>query len=50
MVVEGFGVPHVHVHLVPINNPHELDSTRATPMPDDELAVIAEKIKKEIEK
>jgi histidine triad (HIT) family protein len=48
MVVEGFGVPHIHLHLVPINGPHELDSTRATPMPDGALAEIAEKIQKEI--
>jgi histidine triad (HIT) family protein len=50
IVVEGFGVPHVHVHLVPINKPHDLDSTRATAMPADELAKIAEKIKAEVEK
>jgi len=50
IVVEGFGVPHTHVHLVPINNPHELDSSRATAMPNEELAIIAEKIKKEVEK
>ncbi|HEY5221179.1 MAG TPA: HIT family protein [Candidatus Paceibacterota bacterium] len=50
MVIEGFGVPHVHVHLVPINGPHELDSSRAKPMPAEELATIAEKIKAEVEK
>jgi len=50
MVVEGFGVPHAHLHLVPINNAHELDSSRAKPMPADDLAAIAEKIKKEVEK
>jgi histidine triad (HIT) family protein len=45
LVVEGFGVPHAHVHLIPINHAHELDSSRATPMADDELAKIAQKIK-----
>jgi histidine triad (HIT) family protein len=50
MVIEGFGVPHVHLHLVPINKAHELDSTRAKPMPAEELAAIAKNIKKEIEK
>lgn len=50
MVVEGFGVPHGHVHLVPINKPHDLDSTRATSMPAEELAAIAEKIKAEVKK
>lgn len=48
MVVEGFGVPHVHLHLVPINGPHELDSNRAKAMPAEELATIAEKIRKAI--
>jgi histidine triad (HIT) family protein len=50
IVIEGFGVPHVHVHLVPITGPHELDSSRAHAMPAEELAAIAEKIKKEIAK
>jgi histidine triad (HIT) family protein len=50
MVVEGFGVPHAHLHLVPINGPHELDSGRAKAVPAEELAAIAEKIKKEIGK
>ncbi len=49
MVVEGFGVPHAHVHLIPINKQHEIDSSRAKPMGDDELATIAVKIKKEVE-
>lgn len=50
VVVEGFGVPHAHVHLIPINHAHELDSSRATSMPDDELAEIAEEIKAQINK
>src|SRR5258705_3765388 len=29
LVVEGFGVPHVHVHLVPVNQAGELNPTRA---------------------
>jgi histidine triad (HIT) family protein len=29
LVVEGFGVPHVHVHLVPVNKAGELNPTRA---------------------
>jgi histidine triad (HIT) family protein len=31
LVVEGFGVPHVHVHLVPVNKAGELNPTRAKP-------------------
>ncbi len=29
IAVEGFGVPHVHIHLVPINRGNELDPNRA---------------------
>ena len=50
IVVEGFGVPHTHVHLVPINNSHDLDSSRAKAMAAEDLAAIAEKIKAEVEK
>jgi histidine triad (HIT) family protein len=50
IVIEGFGVPHGHVHLVPINKAHDLDSSKAKPVPTDELAAIEAKIKKEVEK
>jgi histidine triad (HIT) family protein len=45
VVVEGFGVPHAHVHLIPINHAHELDSSRAKSMAEEELAEVANKIK-----
>jgi histidine triad (HIT) family protein len=48
IVVEGFGVPHAHMHLVPINKAHDLDSTRAAPMSGTELAAIGETIKQHI--
>ena len=50
MIVEGFGMPHAHLHLVPINHGHDMDSINAKPMPNDELGAVAEKIKKEVEK
>jgi histidine triad (HIT) family protein len=50
VVVEGFGVPHAHVHLIPINHAHELDSSRAREVPDEELAAVAQKIKEQIKK
>lgn len=50
MVIEGFGVPHAHLHLVPINGSGEIDSSRAHAMPAEELAAIAEKVKAEVEK
>jgi histidine triad (HIT) family protein len=41
MVVEGFGVPHVHVHLIPINEMHELNPERAKMSSKEELEKIA---------
>ncbi len=41
LAVEGFGVPHVHLHLVPINNVNELNPERATHPKIEELQKIA---------
>ena len=46
MAVEGFGVPHVHVHLVPENHGNELNPERAKPMNQEELNKLAERILK----
>ena len=48
--VEGFGVAHAHVHLVPLNGPGELNPERARAAEAGELKEMAEKIKIEIEK
>ncbi|MBI2045500.1 HIT family protein [Candidatus Pacearchaeota archaeon] len=45
LVVEGFAVPHIHVHLVPINNGNELNPERAKPSSKEELNKIASKLK-----
>jgi len=37
LVVEGFGVAHAHVHLIPINNPHELNPEKAYKASEEEL-------------
>jgi histidine triad (HIT) family protein len=37
MVVEGFSVPHVHIHLVPINEMKELNPERAKMSSKEEL-------------
>ena len=34
VVIAGLEVPHVHVHLVPIDGVHDLDFDRADPDPD----------------
>jgi len=46
IAVEGFGVPHIHVHLVPLNKGNELNPERARATHPDELKKIAEKIRK----
>ncbi len=45
VIVEGFAVPHVHVHLVPINHGGELSLSRGKPASTEELNKIAERIK-----
>jgi histidine triad (HIT) family protein len=46
MVVEGFEIPHVHVHLIPINKMNELNQCRLKPATAEELKKVAEKILK----
>lgn len=48
VIVEGFSVSHLHVHLVPINGVNELDPTRARHAAEEELAVIAASIRNEM--
>jgi len=47
LALEGFGVPHIHLHLVPINHGNELNPEKAKPMSQEELNKIAEIIKSE---
>jgi len=44
LIVEGFGVDHVHIHLIPINGPHELDPNRAKDASTEELQTMKDKI------
>lgn len=37
LAIEGFGVPHVHIHLVPVNKGNELNPLRAKKVPFKEL-------------
>lgn len=45
IAVEGFGVSHAHIHLVPVNQPEELDPHRAKAATANELSAMSEKIK-----
>jgi histidine triad (HIT) family protein len=46
LVIEGFYIPHVHLHLVPVYNMAELDPNRGKRMDFGDLLPIAEKIRK----
>ena len=45
MMIAGLEVPHVHVHLVPINGPTDLDFSNATPADQSALADAANRIR-----
>ena len=46
VMVAGLEVPHVHIHLVPIQDIHDLNFARAKPAAPEELAALADKIRK----
>lgn len=48
IIVEGFAVPHAHIHLVPINEGNELNPHNQKPASLEELTKMAEMIKAEI--
>jgi histidine triad (HIT) family protein len=49
IAVEGFSVPHVHIHLVPLYDVAELDPHRHINQNAEELAEMGEKIREAIE-
>ncbi len=50
LAVEGFGVRHVHIHLVPVNKGNELSPLRAKKMLDSELKKTQIRFSKEFKK
>ncbi|WP_186754674.1 HIT family protein [Echinicola salinicaeni] len=49
VAVIGLEVPHVHVHLVPLNSMDDINFTRPKlKLENEEMIAIAEKIKKEV--
>jgi histidine triad (HIT) family protein len=49
VIVEGFLVPHTHIHLVPIDNDQQLKhGTRQTDIPPEEFARVAASIQQAI--
>ena len=49
VMVEGFLVPHVHIHLIPINSGTELEPATATVMDDSKLSRYQALIVRQIE-
>jgi len=47
LVIEGFEVPHTHIKLFPVTMPNLVTSS-GSEADDDELEVVAEKIRKEL--
>ncbi|MEW6748903.1 MAG: HIT family protein [Candidatus Micrarchaeota archaeon] len=47
VIIEGFLVPHAHIHLVPINSGSELYE-RAKKAAPEELSSVAERIRRQI--
>jgi len=45
MIVEGFGVAHAHVHLIPLHQGGELLKKGATGVTDEEFSKMAEKVR-----
>jgi histidine triad (HIT) family protein len=48
VAIEGFSVPHLHLHLVPLYNLAELDPHRHIKQNQEELAEMAAKIRAEL--
>ena len=49
MIVEGFEVPHIHIHLVPLHNRNELTPEKGRPAPVEALRAMAAKLAEAIE-
>lgn len=47
--VVGIDVPHAHIHLMPLNNPGDLNFSHHVEMSPDELAALASQIAAAIE-
>jgi histidine triad (HIT) family protein len=48
LAIEGFVIPHIHIHLVPVNKVNDLDPNKAKKASPEELLEMMERIKNEI--
>ena len=44
LAIEGFGVDHVHIHLVPVYGGNELNPERAKPASSEDLKIMQDKL------
>lgn len=49
IAVEGFGIPHVHIHLVPINKGNELNPERAKKASEASLKKLKKSLSKQLD-
>lgn len=49
MAVVGLEVPHVHVHLIPLNSMKDMDFSNSIKMEKEEFEALAEKIRSNID-
>lgn len=49
VAVMGMEVPHTHVHLAPINSEGDLQFSKKTPLPAEQMQSIADSIAAEFE-
>jgi len=49
IMVAGIEVPHAHIHLIPINSVGDLNFARAKTATQEELAQVAQKIRKNLD-
>ena len=50
LIVQGFEVPHFHVHLVPINRPGDMGFSSARPREAKEMEDVRQKIVQYLER
>ncbi|MBF0522338.1 MAG: HIT family protein [Candidatus Omnitrophica bacterium] len=48
IMVAGLEVPHCHIHLIPINKVSDLNFANAKTTPNEDLAKVAQQIKKNL--
>lgn len=48
VAIEGFGVPHVHIHLVPVNKGNELNPERAKRASEASLKKLKKSLSKQL--